>query len=232
VVAGLPRWLAGERGVRFEFGRAVVGYDRPRVRANGPGGVDEFEAERLWVCSGDDLQSLYPEALGSLGLVRCKLQMMRAEPPAGGARLGPMLAAGLTLRHYASFEGCPSLPALRERVARESPEFDRFGVHVMASQNGRGEVTLGDSHQYGDAIGPFDSAAVDDLILGYLASFLELRPRVTQRWHGTYVKHPSEPYCVAEPGPGVTAVTGVGGAGMTLSFGLAERVVQQVLGGD
>ena len=226
-VAGIAGWLERSLGVQFRFGRTVVGFDRPRVRTTDDRASDQ--ADRLWVCSGDDLQSLYPETLGGLGLVRCKLQMMRAAPPDGGRRIGPMLAAGLTLRHYKSFEGCPGLAALRERVARESPEFDRYGIHVMVSQNGLGELTIGDSHEYGDAIGPFDKAEIDELVLDYLATFLDLKPAITGRWHGTYAKHPTDPYAVASPAPGVTAVTGVGGAGMTLSFGLAERVVGRVL---
>ena len=50
------------------------------------------------------------------------------------------------------------------------------------------------------------------------------------RWHGIYVKHPTEPYVVAHPAPGVTAITGAGGAGMTLSLGLAEQVTATFLG--
>ena len=227
VMARLPDLVARDHGVRVEFGRAVVGYDRPRVRT----ACGDWEADRLWVCSGADLRTLYPAALAAAGLAPCKLQMLRSEPLDGGRRLGPMLAAGLTLRHYRAFEGCPSLAALQARIAAESPDFDRFGIHVLVAQNGRGELVLGDSHEYGAAIEPFDKPAIDDLVLDYLGTFLAVPGlRIAARWHGTYVKHPTEPYIVARPAPGVTAVTGVGGAGMTLSFGLAERVVREALG--
>ena len=222
VVAGLPAWLASEYGVRFEFGRAVTGFEAPCLEAGGT----RFEVERLFVCAGSELATLFPEVLGGLGLVPCKLQMLRSRPVVD--RIGPMLAGGLTLRHYESFAGCPGLPALRERVARESPDFDRFGIHVMASQNGNGELVLGDSHEYGDAITPFDREEIDALILSYLDGFLDVPAlRIASRWHGIYVKHPSRPWLVERPRPGVTLVTGVGGAGMTLSFGLAEQVVEE-----
>ncbi len=84
-----------------------------------------------------------------------------------------MLAAGLTLRHYASFQNCPSLAAVRRRVAEESPWLDRLGIHVLVSQNGRGELTIGDSHEYGDQIEPFDKTEIDEWILTYLNTFLD-----------------------------------------------------------
>ncbi|MEX0979329.1 MAG: FAD-dependent oxidoreductase, partial [Pirellulales bacterium] len=174
---------------------------------------------------GDDLQTLYPETLSAAGLVRCKLQMMRST--ARSARLGPMLAAGLTLRHYQNFNDCPSLDVVKSRVALETPEYDRFGIHVMASQNAAGELVIGDSHEYEGAIEPFDKPEIDRLILDYLHTFLDVPDlQIAARWHGIYAKHPREPYLIAHPAPGATVVTGVGGAGMTLSFGLADEVVR------
>jgi len=227
VVARLPDWLTKRFGVRFEFSRTVVGYDRPRVLA--PGGP--WEADRLFICAGEDIQTLYPDAFADAQLRLCKLQMMRTAPLGPNLRIGPMPAAGLTLRHYDSFAGCPSLPSLRARVARENPEFDRFGIHVMASQNGRGEVSLGDSHEYGDdAIRPFDSAEIESIILKYLNTFLDIPDlKIAERWQGVYLKHAGKAEVVVRPEPGVVLVAGVGGAGMTLSFGLAERVVDQSL---
>jgi len=223
-LASLPAWLNESLGVRFEFDTQITSCEAPHLHA----GSRQFSAQQIWICAGDDLQTLYPETLRQAGLVRCKLQMMRSQPMTW--RLGPMLAAGLTLRHYRGFEACTALPALSDRLVRELPEHVRYGVHVLVSQNGRGELVLGDSHEYDDDIQPFDKAAIEQLILGYLREFIAVPDlEIAERWHGFYVKHPSAGYLVARPEPGVVAVTGVGGAGMTMSFGVAEQVVREVI---
>lgn len=226
-IAGLPGWLGREFGVEFRFGDPVVGIEPGRVVA----ASGRVEAGRIWVCSGDEMRVLFPVLLRHAGLVRCKLQMMRSQALGVGSSIGPMLAGGLTLRHYAAFRDCPGLAALQERVLRESPWFDRYGIHVMVSQNGRGELTIGDSHEYGPDIEPFDGAEIEERILEYLRGFLDVPGlRIAARWHGTYAKHPALPYVVLRQEPHLAIVTGVGGAGMTLSFGLAARVVDEVVG--
>ncbi|MBO0798497.1 MAG: FAD-dependent oxidoreductase, partial [Blastocatellia bacterium] len=225
VIAGLPAWLTREYEVQFAFARAVTAYDERRVYAGG----EEYLADNLYVCTGEDLQTLFPEVFH--GLIRCKLQMMRTRSMAADWRIGPMLVGGLTLAHYRAFQDCPSLPALKDRFARELPAYLRYGIHVLVSQNGQGELTLGDSHEYGDEITPFDKVEIDELVLRYLDTFFHAPElQIASRWNGVYVKHPTEPYFSARPVTGVTVVTGVGGAGMTLSFGLAERIVRENLG--
>jgi D-hydroxyproline dehydrogenase subunit beta len=227
VMARLPGWLSRRYGVEFRFGCTITSIALPRLCS-----ADRaWSAKRSWICCGDELSVLYPDHLERCGLVRCKLQMMRSQPCQAGWRIGPLLAAGLTLRHYASFQDCPSLAVLKRRIAEESPWFDRFGIHVLVAQNGRGELTIGDSHEYGEAIEPFDKAEIDEWVLGYLKTFLDARDlRIASHWHGTYAKHPTEPFVTLSPAPGVIAVTGVGGAGMTLSFGLADVVINAELG--
>jgi len=227
VIASLPDWISRTLGVTFEFGTAVLSYDSPRlITTNG-----ERLARRLVICTGVDFRDLAPAAFAHAGLIACKLQMMRSQAYGHRFRLGTQLAAGLTLRHYPSFAACPTLPELDRRLCAELPDHVRFGIHVLIAQNADGELVIGDSHEYGDAIEPFDKRVIDDLILEYLQSFLVV-PELTiaARWHGVYVKHPSSPYVIARPTPESLAVTGVGGAGMTLSFGLAEQTIKDWLG--
>jgi FAD dependent oxidoreductase TIGR03364 len=222
VIAELPAWLARTYGVDFAFGTPVLGHHLPRVVT--PDG--DWYVRRLLICTGTEFRELAPAAFAGSGLVPVKLQMMRSQAFGDRFRVGTHLAAGLTLRRYASFASCPTLPAQARRLDAELPEYGRYGIHVLVSQNARGELTLGDSHEYGDAIEPFDNPRIDELILAYLQTFLTV-PHLTiaARWHGTYVKHPTAAYVAARLTPQALAVTGAGGAGMTLSLGLAERVV-------
>jgi FAD dependent oxidoreductase TIGR03364 len=226
VIAALPGWLARDLGVAFQFDTPVTAIE-PNTVATTSG---TYSAGRIWVCSGDELALLFPALLKNSGLVRCKLQMMRSQAYRDDWRIGPMLAAGLTLRHYAAFRVCPSLPRLVDRIAQESPWLDRYGIHVLVSQNGLGELVIGDSHEYDREIDPFDKAEIEEWILGYLSTFLRAPDlKIVARWHGTYARHRSEPYIVLKPRPGVAVITGVGGAGMTLSFGLAETIINTEL---
>jgi len=227
VTAGLPAWLGKAHGVQFEFNCAVTAYDQPTVFAGGK----EWKAGNLFVCSGEDFQTLYPEAFAASGLYRVKLQMMRSQAFGDELRIGPMLAAGLTLTHYKNFQDCPSQPALRERFAREMPDYVRHGIHVMASQHARGEITIGDSHEYNDEITPFDKEEINELILAYLRTFLHIpQLQIVQRWNGVYAAHPAELCWTDRPAQGATIVASPSGRGMTMSFGIAEKIVTELLG--
>ena len=66
-----------------------------------------------------------------------------------------------------------------------------------------GELTIGDSHEYGDAIEPFDKSEIDEWILGYLGTFLELTQAADRIDDGTGLMSSiqSEPYMMIHPVP-------------------------------
>src|SRR5215469_11184621 len=225
VVGKLPRFLAEQCGVEFFFNTAVQKVEQSLVQA----GDKRCEAKVIIVASGDDFQTLFPECFHDSGLTRCKLQMMRTRPQPQGWRLGPSLAFGLTFQHYPTFQICSSLQALKDRIAREMPEFNRWGIHVMASQNAVGELTIGDSHEYGLAVNVFDNQDVNRLILGYAKQYLRVPTlEIAEHWHGVYAKHSEHPYLRITPTNGVRIVTVTSGIGMTMSFGIAEQTLREM----
>ena len=231
VVVEFPKYLQ-EAGVELRYGSPVRRIELPLVEAisaNG-GQKDTWEVDAAIVCGGDDFETLYPDVFASTGLTRCKLQMMRTAPQPGHWKLGPALASGLTLRFYKAFSICKTLPALRARIAAEKTEYDRWAIHLLASQTADGAITLGDSHEYGRDVDIFNKSFLDDLILREAAIFLRLPSwTIAERWYGVYSLHPERPFFEAEPAAGVRIVTAPGGSGMTLSFGLAERTARAMV---
>ena len=225
ILASLPGFLAEKFDVTFRFNTAVHSIAAPHLEA----GTERWQADHIIVCSGEDFNTLYPEHYAGSGLTLCKLQMLRTAAQPEGWQLGPSLASGLTLQHYESFGICKTLPALKKRFAEELPEYNRWHIHALVSQTVDGALTLGDSHEYGLSIDPFNREEIDRLILDYTFRFLRApRPHIAERWYGVYAKHPEKPLVVLNPEPGVRIVGSPGGAGMTLSFGVAEESMRQL----
>jgi D-hydroxyproline dehydrogenase subunit beta len=225
VVGNLPQFLTKKYGVQFFFNTAVQKVEPGLVQTAG----QRYPAEAIVVAGGDDFQTLFPECFRESGLTRCKLQMMRTVPQPRGWRLGPSLAFGLTFKHYPTFQVCSSLQALKDRIACETPEFDRWGIHVMVSQNNLGELIIGDSHEYALAVNIFDNPAIDRLILDYAREYLRVPAlEIAAQWHGVYAKHPDHAYLSMAPAQGVRMVTVTSGIGMTMSFGIAEQTLSEI----
>ncbi|HEY5823741.1 MAG TPA: TIGR03364 family FAD-dependent oxidoreductase [Cyclobacteriaceae bacterium] len=218
----IPLWLEEKYGLMLRFGNVVTEVGSSKVKT----ARETWRADKVFICNGADFETLYPKLFDAQPVSKCKLQMMKAVSSIPNFKLGPSLCAGLTLRHYAAFSKCPSLQKVDERYDKENINYKNDGVHILLSQNSQGELIIGDSHHYGKTMEPFDKEEINELILDYLHSFTELGVlTITERWNGIYPKVKGNINLIMNPEPGVTIVNGLGGAGMTLSFGLAEEIV-------
>jgi D-hydroxyproline dehydrogenase subunit beta len=213
--------------IDFYYNTAITHIDFPKAYT--------FEAEfianeHIYVCSGSDFETLYPSVFRTSGMTKCKLQMFSTISQGEEFNMGAMLCGGLTLRHYAAFRDCLTLPALSARFDAEDPRYKDYGIHVLVSQNSWGELILGDSHEYSLNLDPFDKEEINNLITRYLETFAHIPDlTIADRWHGVYSKLNGHTEFVFQPQEGVTIVNALGGAGMTLSFGLAEEIVGETV---
>jgi FAD dependent oxidoreductase TIGR03364 len=159
-IASIPEWLHEKYRVEFLWGKTVTDICYPAVYIS----KEEIEADEIYICSGSDFETLYPEFFSAAPLTKCKLQMMRMAAQPGNRRIGAALCGGLSLIHYKGFAVAPSLIKLKERFEEQYSEYLKWGIHVMVSQNERGELTIGDSHKYGLTHDPFDKQFINQLL--------------------------------------------------------------------
>ncbi len=226
-IAALPAALEEKFHVEFHWDKCVSYISDGTVYI---GNEEQFEADIVVICSGTDFETLYPESFNEYPLTKCKLQMMRVAAQPNDWRIGPALCGGLSLIHYNSFKVAQSLHELKAKYEMEMRDYLDWGIHVMVSQNGSGELTVGDSHEYGSTHDPFDKAFINEMILDYLKRFAQFKEwRVIETWNGIYPKLTNgDTELFFSPEAGVYVLNGLGGAGMTLSFGLAEEVVKNL----
>ena len=220
----LAAWLAGAHDVTF--------LPRASVHTIGPGRADTsagpLSARFIIACPGPDLVTLFPGEFAQRNVTLCKLHMLRLAAP--GWRLPAAVMSDLGLLRYAGYADCPSLPALRGRVAAEQAPWLADGVHLIAVQGADGTLVVGDSHHLDPSPDPFQPREVDDRILAELTAVLDLpAPEVIERWVGVRPSGADSAF-IAAPAEGVRLVSVTSGADASTAFAIAEETLAGLLG--
>ncbi len=193
-----------------------------------------FAAERVVVCNGADVQTLFSDLFRASGLRVCKLQMMQTAPSTSdGFRLPHAILSGLSILRYPAFASCPSYEALRAQPMDDS--LRAYGIHLLFKGGQDGSVVIGDSHEYRDpadvsALQETTDCAVAAAILRYGQTMLEL-PSWTPRmmWNGYYLTHPERDVYTHAVDDAIHIVTGIGGKGMTTGPAFARHSIDALL---
>ncbi len=223
--AALPKLIAWleRQGVVFQFSTAA--------RAAGSGQIETsrgiVRAGAIAVCPGDDLNTLFPEAIAQRGVTRCILQMLRLGAPA--YRLPAAVMSDLSLVRYRGYSEFAESAPLRERLTREQGEHLEHGVHVIVVQSADGSLVVGDSHHYAPAPDPFAASQVEKLIISESEACLGVVPPVIERWTGTYSSAESDMFRAA-PERDVRLVMVTSGTGASTAFAIAEETLSDLFG--
>lgn len=221
-VGGLTTTLAGRPGVEVLF-RTAVG----RI---GDGEVDTargtFTADHVVVCTGHDLDQLLPDLADRHRVRRCALEMASADAVAG-LRTESALLTGYSMVRYGGFSSLPSGPTVTAELAGRRPDLVGADANIMLTTRPDGSLLLGDSHHRDVTVDPFLDEDVAALLLDELASIVSPSGfRVRQRWQGVYASSPDTDLVVERVHPRTTAAVVTTGIGMTMSFGVARRVLR------
>jgi len=224
-IPALTAWLAEAMGVTF-FNETVVFEAAPPtlITSRGP-----IEAGAVVVCPGDDLATLYPERIAAYRLRRCRLSMLKLTDP--GFRLPGVVMSDLSLARYRGYADLPEAAALTVRLRDEYAAAFKHGVHLIVAQGSDGGLIVGDSHHYDALPAPFAPAAAEAEILAeYERALGRAPPPVLERWTGVYAVADERTFLVDAPAPDVRIVIVTSGTGASTGFGVAETVLEDLLG--
>ncbi|MFI8480269.1 TIGR03364 family FAD-dependent oxidoreductase [Pseudomonas sp. NPDC078700] len=221
----LVSYLQRRYAVEFHFSTLVQDIQPGKVKTT----AGLFRTNRVVVCSGHDYQTLLVEQISALQPQVCGLQMLRArlrQP----LQLQHALLTGLSCVHYGAFSDLPEAEAIRQQIRQQQPELEANGIHLLISPTPYGELIIGDSHVYGSDIAPFNSEAVDQIMIDLAEHTLGSPIEVVERWQGVYGARGPGPFSVLRCDESVTAVLMHTGLGMSVGLGLGESTIAAMLG--
>lgn len=123
----------------------------------------------------------------------------------------------------------PSSDKLSQWFQENYPFHFKYNMHLIAVQKSNGGFIIGDSHEYLEEVDPFEKQEINDLQLLELNNVLSFKSwQNLQRWIGYYPWSEKSPTIVERVNDNLTVVLVNRGKGMTISFALAEKFVDNI----
>lgn len=217
----IARWLA-QQGVEFTWNTQVTAAADGVVSTN----RGEYSAAQVVVCPGYEITALFPEIADDYGVRICTLIMTMIDLPQS-VPTGFAMLTGTSLARYDGFAAMPSTSALREELREREPELTECIANLMVTDIPEG-LLIGDSHAYDLSPEPFIDERIADLLLERSTALLGIeQPIIRQRWLGKYADSPQTSFLVEFPDEKTTVAVVTSGVGMTLSFGVADRILSR-----
>ena len=214
----LAQYLEEKRGVDFCWNTAVLSIEGAEIKTS----QGHYLADKVVICPGASLTGIAKPYLHNRPLKLCTLQMLRVKVDEG-YRLPGSVMTDNSLARYLGWADLPEATALKERIAKEMPEYLQEGIHLIVVQSEDGTLVVGDSHRYGAYEAVFASEQTDQLILDLLRRVLNIKAlNVVERWTGVYPSADAYDAFIEKVSPRLRVAVVSSGTGASTAFGLAK----------
>lgn len=228
-VAKLAQWVDAHVAGSVQFNTSALGFGAGKQRrASVHTNRGSFEADQVFICVGHDVDYLFPQIAQDHQITRCALHMLRAEA-SEDLEVKPAVLTATSMLRYEAFTEVPAAQALQAEVLAEHPELLRIQANVMFTQRPDGTLLMGDSHSYAATQAPFLKESTSETLHSAIAGYLQgTELKVIERWQGIYASSAVAPLLIRNVADAITIVSVTAGVGMTLSFGLADKNVNEI----
>jgi len=214
----LATYLEKEMGIDFHWGTEVLSINETSVHTSNI----RLNAERIVICPGAQLTGVAKPYIEKHDLKLCTLQMLRIKVQDGFILPGSVMTDN-SLARYLGWSELPEAKALKERIAKEMPEYIKEGIHLIVVQSADGSLVVGDSHRYGSSEDVFASERIEQLIIQLMYQVLNITEHVVvERWTGVYPSSNVYDALIEKVSSILRVAIVSSGTGASTAFGLAK----------
>ena len=214
----IASYLENKMGIDFYWKTEVLSIEGASIHTSN----NRLNAQKIVMCPGAQLTGVAKPYIEKYDLKLCTLQMLRVKVQDGFVLPGSVMTDN-SLARYLGWSELPEAIPLKERIAKEMPEFIKEGIHLIVVQSADGTLVVGDSHRYGSSEEVFASERIEQLIIELMYQVLNITEHaVVERWTGVYPSSNVSDALIEKASSALRITIVSSGTGASTAFGLAK----------